>query len=382
MQLVRAPGLTMTFQPDGRLLVRAPVLARAGTAPPASVAVLSFCGEPRSEEEVAAEFGPPGVALFRGLAAARLLVPPAAAVGVTTMFRNFARVDVHRRMIADQARVDAYRRALAATVPPGGVVLDAGTGSGLLAVLAARAGARRVYAVDRSDLLELATEVVAASGMADRVTLLRGDFGRMALPEPIDVIVTETFGALALAEGAARDLETCAARHLAPHGVLLPGRVTVHLAPVRDEALMDAALGVFARHEGVDLGPLRRRAETEGWTTAVSPDALLHPGLPVASGSTRRERLAGAVRFEELAPGPVHALAGWFTLHLTDDVDLPTGPNDPPTHWQQVLLPLSAVTTDGALDLRLTLAPDPDDRRGVEVTVAGPALPTHRWRVR
>lgn len=382
MKLVRPSGMTMTFQRDGRLLLRLPSLGRAASAPPAAVAVLARCEEPQSEAEIAVALGPPGVALFRALAGAGLLVPPDEAAGVTTLFRNFARVDVHRRMIADTARVSAYRRALAAVVRPDRVVLDAGTGTGLLAVLAARAGARHVYAVDRSDLLELAAEVVAASGLSDRVTLLRGDFGDVALPEPVDVIVTETFGAFALAEGAAPDLATCVARHLAPGGHLLPGRVSLHLAPVRAPDLMAAALGVFERHGDVDLSPLRRRAATEGWSTAVRPAALLHPGCVAATGPTTAAHLAGEALFEALAPGPVHALAGWFTLHLTDGVDLPTGPADPPTHWKQVLLPLSDVETEGTLALSLTVTPAPEDRRAVDVAVEGPELPPHRWRVR
>ena len=87
----------------------------------------------------------------------------------------YAEFEVHRTMIRDRVRTEAFRRAIDSVVRPGDVVLDVGAGSGILSVFAARAGAARVYAVERTTIAVLAQELAAANGVADIVEVIQGD---------------------------------------------------------------------------------------------------------------------------------------------------------------------------------------------------------------
>ena len=79
-------------------------------------------------------------------------------------------------MIADRARMEPYVRALRQAVRPGAVVLDLGAGPGAFALLACRFGARRVYAIDPDNALQVARDLTAANGCTDRVEFIQKSF--------------------------------------------------------------------------------------------------------------------------------------------------------------------------------------------------------------
>lgn len=368
MERTRVRDLGISMLPDGGFLVRAPVRGVAARVPLHAVELLAFCSTPRKLADVEARFGPVGARLYAALADVGLLVDPGVAEATPVMFENFASLDVHRRMLGDRPRMEAYARALAEVVRPGMAVLDAGTGSGVLAGLAGRAGARVVYAVDNSDMIDVAAEVLKASGLADRVRLIRGDIANVQLPEPVDVVVTETFGALALAEGGLDDLRACCARNLASGGRVIPSGLALHIAPVGDPAVHDEAVGAFAPFGGVDLGVLRFSALHRGMTTTLGPHQLLHPGVAFARvGFPTESRLSGRVTLHPERPGMVYGFAGWFSLELAPGVVLGTGPADAPTHWRQQFLPVEPFSVDSPIELDASVGTATEDRRGVEV---------------
>src|SRR5690606_10379763 len=102
-------------------------------------------------------------------------------------------------------------------------------------------------------------------------------FGKIQLPEPVDAIVTETFGALALAEGASDDLRACAARNLRPGGVVVPSGIDLWLAPIGDRAIFDETIEAFEAPDGVKLTPLRRLALGRTRNLDLAPASLLAP---------------------------------------------------------------------------------------------------------
>jgi len=96
---------------------------------------------------------------------------------------NAQTLEFHRSMLVDDARMQAYLHAILKTVQPGDVVLDIGSGTGIMAHFACLAGARHVYAVEQGPVIELAKAISQRNGYGDRVTFLRNWSTHVELPK-------------------------------------------------------------------------------------------------------------------------------------------------------------------------------------------------------
>lgn len=107
---------------------------------------------------------------------------------------GFAKPTIHVVMLDDEARTGGYLAALRARVQPDDIVIDIGTGTGVLAASAVRAGAARVYAIESSAIADAAACVFATNDLGDRARLVRGRSTEIALPERGNLLVTEIIG--------------------------------------------------------------------------------------------------------------------------------------------------------------------------------------------
>ena len=100
------------------------------------------------------------------------------------------------KYLTDEVRLSAYQRPINATVRPGDVVLDLGSGTGILGLFACRAGAAYVYSIEVSSIIGLAREICRVNGFLDRVTYMRGLSTELELSRKADVVVADEIGNL------------------------------------------------------------------------------------------------------------------------------------------------------------------------------------------
>jgi len=93
----------------------------------------------------------------------------------------------HASMLNDRRRTAGYLASIRDIVKPGDVVVDIGTGTGILAIAAVRAGARHVYAIEEARIARVARTLFEANGMTDHITLIRGRSTEVKLPQRADV---------------------------------------------------------------------------------------------------------------------------------------------------------------------------------------------------
>lgn len=247
-------------------------------------------------------------------------------------------------MMADRVRMSAYREALRRAIKPGAVVLDIGTGTGIFAMLALRFGARKVYAVEPEDAIEVARKIAAANGCAQQIEFFQDYSTRINLPERADLIISDMRGVLPLFQKHLPSIIDARARLLAPGGTLIPERDELWAAVVESPKFYQEKIKFWEAHGfELDLGAARPYV-VNSWQRAIhSPDQLLtKPACwavidytSIESADVRGEATCSAER-----KGTAHGLAVWFTARLYDDVSFSNAPGEAELIYGQAFFPL------------------------------------------
>ena len=131
-----------------------------------------------------------------------------------------------------KVRMNAYASALGNAVTPTSVVLDLGSGTGIYALLACRYGARRVYAIEATDAINLARETAIANDCSDRIVCIQDLSTNVILPERTDVIISDLSGVLPFFRRHIPSIMDARDRFLTPGGVLIPQQDCLRAAVV------------------------------------------------------------------------------------------------------------------------------------------------------
>lgn len=298
--------------------------------------------------------------------------PPEETEGEDAHYRRFnqsyfASWHQQERMLADRPRVDFYHELIRRQVRPGDRVIDLGTGTGILAAWASRAGASRVWALDHSDILEDAKRLAVENGI-ERVEFVATHSTDFTLPEPVDVIVHEQMGDFLFDEGMVRNVCDLRDRLLKPGGRILPGRFELYCEPVQVRADRHVPFIWELNVHGFDYASLERnRPQDDEYYRLASCDegvveAFLGEPVPIMTFDlhTIDERaLAYAVNWTRVVrrPGWVHALAVYFRVVGEGGRSLTTNPLDSgrSPHWGFRLLRLETQEVAAGDELDLTL---------------------------
>jgi type II protein arginine methyltransferase len=272
----------------------------------------------------------------------------------------------HFAMLNDEARNEAYRAAIASAVRPGDVVLDIGTGAGLLALFAAAQGAELVVTCEVEPLLAaVARRVIADSGLGNRIRVVEAHSTELRvgidLPRRADVLVSEIFDCALLGEGALPAFGHARQSLLRQGAVMVPGRGRLLGQLVESSALY--ACNSVSTVSGFDLSVFEQFRSLEYFSTYVSnyPHRMLSEPFVIFDFDFHSDEVP--VRCELEIPvtstGTCHAVVMWFELDLAPGIVHSNGIDQSGTHWRQAVQTFRApIAVTAGSQARVTAAHD------------------------
>lgn len=252
------------------------------------------------------------------------------------------RLAIHGVMLADAKRNQALAQSLVAAVRPGDVVIDLGAGSGLLALVAARQGARKVYAIERSPMAAVARRLVAQNGYEEVIEVVQADSFDWQPPERAQVLISETLGFAVFDE----QLRACVAdareRMLVPDARIIPERIDVYAAPVSPvPGIVD--IGDMDELLGFDFSPLARLFRSAHQRGYVPEESELAPPELLCRVDCRTMAMEAELDMEAVfecrRAGVLAGFALWFVADMGAGITMSSRSPDPDdNHWGQALL--------------------------------------------
>ena len=261
---------------------------------------------------------------------------------------NFAGLSEHEEMLSDSVRVEAYHQGIHRNIQPGDVVLDLGTGTGLLAFMAAKAGASKVYAVEHSDFIDVAREIAQHNNITN-IEFVQANSREFTPPEKVDVVLHEQMGDELFNENMVNNLLDLRNRVLAPGGRILPAEFQLFVEPVSfHESRRVRRFWNIELPDHIDLSATERSYTAARYDTGRTEQLWVQKGAVEATMGTPEPILdfdlatlesASALPVDHVVAREAHSdmiidgLCVWFATSFDDTTTLTTSPLEAPTSW-------------------------------------------------
>ncbi len=250
----------------------------------------------------------------------------------------------HERMLADRIRLDAYHKAIQKYVTDQDVVVDVGTGTGVLALMAAAKNPRKLYAVDHSSqMLEYASLNAQANGVQN-IKFVASHTSGFNPDEKVSVIIQEQMASMLFHERMLDTLLELRDRVLKPGGRILPAKYEFYLEPVQ----LRASERIPFLHEqeihGIKFPPAEA-SKKKYYYRSVDPGAVDHllcepepvftfDLMTLAKSDFPKQFV---VKKPIARAGRLDGICSWFKASFDEEIGFATSPSDPKTHWAMPL---------------------------------------------
>ncbi len=255
-----------------------------------------------------------------------------------------------------------------------------GTGSGVLSIWAAQAGAAKVFAVEYTDMAKHARNLVEKNGLSDVIEVIQSSVEDLQLPCQVDIIISEWMGYILLRESMLDSVIRARDRWMKPTGSMFPSHATIYFSAIsfEEDRMAKSKEYSSSMHEwekfssemqsyyNIDMSALSEPYKKEQqdyfiysalWTELRVEHVIGQPvvikRLDLNTCTLADAEAVSAINYEISIPFPIRisGFAGWFTVHFNGSAESPvgsrvtlsTGPEVGYTHWGQQVYSIQRI---------------------------------------
>jgi protein arginine N-methyltransferase 1 len=305
-------------------------------------------------------------------------------------FDSYSHYGIHEEMLKDEVRTNAYKHAITRNkhLFRDKIVLDVGCGTGILSMFAAKAGAKKVIAVECAGIADSAAKIVKLNHLDHIVTVVKSKLEDIVeLPEGIkhvDIIISEWMGYMLLYESMLDSVLYARDRWLTKDGLLFPDQATLYVCAIEDEDYKNEKVHFWDDVYGFDMSCMKPLVMAEPLVDNVEASMICTDSVPIYSidlKTVKKEDLAFKAPYELTVQRNdyVHALVTYFDVTFSAchrPFVLTTDPHAKHTHWKQTVFYLNDVLTVNKgekLKGEFACKPNEHNHRDMDINV------TYQW---
>lgn len=299
-------------------------------------------------------------------------------------FDSYAHHAIHEEMLKDQVRTRTYQNAILDNrhLFEDKIVLDVGCGTGILSMFAVQAGAKHVYAVDCSSIIDQAKMIIERNGFSDSITLIQGKVEEITLPvETVDILVSEWMGYFLLYESMLDTVLYARDKWLVKKdGIVFPDKATMYLTAIEDDRVKRDRIDFWNDVYGFDMTAIKEIALREPVVDVVDGKAVVTDSTPILeldilTCSKEDATFASDFKLNVQRNDFVNGLCAYFECAFTQvhkPIGFSTAPGAQYTHWKQTIFYLEdaiVVCERESISGRISCQPNHKNRRDLDISL-------------
>ncbi|EGT49227.1 hypothetical protein CAEBREN_23887 [Caenorhabditis brenneri] len=302
-------------------------------------------------------------------------------------FDSYAHFGIHEEMLKDEVRTTTYRNSMYHNTHlfKDKIVMDVGSGTGILSMFAAKCGAKKVYAIEFSNMAHTSQKIIDKNGLTDKITIINKKVEEIEeLPdgvEKVDIIISEWMGYCLFYESMLNTVIYARKKWLVPGGMMFPDKAKLYIVGIEDRQYKEDKIYWWNHVYGFNMSPIRELAIREPLVDIVDNNQITTNNCMIKDVDLY------TVEIEDLSFDSeftlkckrndyIHAFVTFFTVEFSKchkRTGFSTGPDVAYTHWKQTVFYLDdfiTVQTNEEVKGKFSMRPNADNERDLDIEIS------------